>query len=318
MTIALVFPGQGSQAVGMGKALADAFAPARQVFDEVDAALGERLSETIWNGPAEALTLTENAQPALMAVSIATLRVLEQEDGLDIIRDVAFVAGHSLGEYSALAAARAISVADAARLLRIRGRAMQKAVPVGVGAMAALIGLELEAARAVAAEASREDVCTAANDNGGGQVVLSGTKAAVERAVELAKTRGVKRAMLLPVSAPFHCPLMQPAADVMADALAKVAVHAPLVPVVANVPARPIKEPGEIVQNLVEQITATVRWRESVLFMAQSGVSAFFEIGAGRVLTGLIKRIAESASAIPIGVPEDIAKFKAARGSAIV
>ena len=314
MTIALVFPGQGSQAVGMGKDLADAFAPAREVFDEVDAALGERLSETIWNGPAEALTLTENAQPALMAVSIATLRVLEQEDGLDIIRDVAFVAGHSLGEYSALAAARAISVADAARLLRIRGRAMQKAVPVGVGAMAALIGLELEAARAIAAEASREDVCTAANDNGGGQVVLSGTKAAVERAVELAKTRGVKRAMLLPVSAPFHCPLMQPAADVMADALAKVAVHAPLVPVVANVPARPIKEPGEIVQNLVEQITATVRWRESVLFMAQSGVSAFFEIGAGRVLTGLIKRIAESASAIPIGLPEDIAKFKAARG----
>jgi [acyl-carrier-protein] S-malonyltransferase len=313
MTIALVFPGQGSQAVGMGKALADAFAPARQVFDEIDAALGESLSGTIWDGPAETLTLTENAQPALMAVSIAVLRVLEQEAGLDIARDVAFVAGHSLGEYSALAAARAISVADAARLLRIRGRAMQKAVPVGVGAMAALIGLELEEARAIAVEASSAGVCAAANDNGGGQVVLSGAKAAVEHAVELAKARGVKRAMMLPVSAPFHCPLMQPAADVMADALAKVAVHAPLVPVVANVPARAIKAPAEIVQRLVEQITATVRWRESVLFMAQSGVSSFFEIGAGRVLTGLIKRIAESATATPVGLPEDVAKFKTAR-----
>jgi [acyl-carrier-protein] S-malonyltransferase len=248
-----------------------------------------------------------------MAVSIAVLRVLEQEAGLDIARDVAFVAGHSLGEYSALAAARAISVADAARLLRIRGRAMQKAVPVGVGAMAALIGLELEEARAIAVEASSAGVCAAANDNGGGQVVLSGAKAAVEHAVELAKARGVKRAMMLPVSAPFHCPLMQPAADVMADALAKVAVHAPLVPVVANVPARAIKAPAEIVQRLVEQITATVRWRESVLFMAQSGVSSFFEIGAGRVLTGLIKRIAESATATPVGLPEDVAKFKTAR-----
>ena len=313
MTIALVFPGQGSQAVGMGKALADAFAPARQVFDDVDAALGERLSDTIWSGPADTLTLTENAQPALMTVSIAALRVLEHEAGLDIGRDVAFVAGHSLGEYSALAAARAISVADAARLLRIRGRAMQKAVPVGVGAMAALIGIELEEAKAIATEASSAGVCAAANDNGGGQVVLSGAKAAVERAVELAKAHGVKRAMMLPVSAPFHCPLMQPAADVMAEALAKVSVHAPLVPVVVNVPARPIKEPAEIVQNLVEQITATVRWRESVLFMAQSGVSSFFEIGAGRVLTGLIKRIAEGASAAPVGLPEDIAKFKASR-----
>jgi [acyl-carrier-protein] S-malonyltransferase len=313
MTIALVFPGQGSQAVGMGKALADTFIPARQVFEEVDAALGERLSDTIWNGPAETLTLTENAQPALMTVSIAGLRVLEQQAGLDIAQDIAFVAGHSLGEYSALAAARAISVADAARLLRIRGRAMQKAVPVGVGAMAALIGLELEEARAIAAEASDAGVCAAANDNGGGQVVLSGSKPAVERAVELAKARGVKRAMMLPVSAPFHCPLMQPAAEVMADALAQVAVHAPLVPVVANVPARSIKEPTEIVQNLVKQITATVRWRESVLFMAQSGVSSFFEIGAGRVLSGLIKRIAESTTATPIGSPEDVAKFKAAR-----
>jgi len=313
MTIALVFPGQGSQAVGMGKALADAFIPARQVFEEIDAALGESLSDTIWNGPAETLTLTENAQPALMSVSIAALRVLEQELGLDVARDVGFVAGHSLGEYSALAAARAISVADAARLLRIRGRAMQKAVPVGVGAMAALIGLELDEARVVAAEASSAGVCAAANDNGGGQVVLSGAKAAVERAVELAKARGIKRAMMLPVSAPFHCPLMQPAAEVMADALAKVAVHAPLVPVVANVPARPIKEPAEIVQNLVEQITATVRWRESVLFMTQSGVSSYFEIGAGRVLSGLIKRIAESATTTSIGSPEDLAKFKTVR-----
>jgi [acyl-carrier-protein] S-malonyltransferase len=299
----------------MGKALADAFAPARQVFDEIDTALGESLSGTIWNGPAETLTLTENAQPALMAVSIAALRILEQEAGLDVARDVAFVAGHSLGEYSALAAARAISVTDAARLLRIRGRAMQKAVPVGVGAMAALIGLDLEEARAIAAEAASAGVCAAANDNGGGQVVLSGAKAAVERAVELAKARGVKRAMMLPVSAPFHCPLMQPAADVMADALAKIMVHAPVVPVVANVPARPIKEPAEIVHKLVEQITATVRWRESVLFMAQSGVSSFFEIGAGKVLTGLIKRIAESATATPVGLPEDVAKFKAARVS---
>jgi [acyl-carrier-protein] S-malonyltransferase len=313
MSVAFVFPGQGSQAVGMGKALADSFAPARQVFDEVDAALGESLSNTIWNGPAERLTLTENAQPALMAVSMAALHVLEQEAGLDITRDVAFVAGHSLGEYSALAAARAISLADAARLLRIRGRAMQKAVPVGAGAMAALIGLDLAEARAIAAEASSVGVCAAANDNGGGQVVLSGAKAAVERAVEVAKARAVKRAMMLPVSAPFHCPLMQPAADVMAEALSKVSVKAPVVPVVANVSARPVKDPSEIVRNLVEQITATVRWRESVEFMAQSGASLFFEIGAGKVLTGLIKRIAEAATAAAIGSPEDIARFKASR-----
>jgi [acyl-carrier-protein] S-malonyltransferase len=313
MSVAFVFPGQGSQAVGMGKALADTFACARQVFEEVDAALGERLSDTIWNGPAETLTLTENAQPALMAVSIAALHVLEQEAGLDITRDVAFVAGHSLGEYSALAAARAFSVADAARLLRVRGQAMQKAVPVGAGAMAALIGLDLAEAKSIAAEASSAGVCAAANDNGGGQVVLSGAKAAVERAVEVAKARGVKRAMMLPVSAPFHCPLMQPAADVMAEALTKVSVKAPLVPVVANVAARPVKDPAEVVHNLVEQITATVRWRESVLFMAQSGVSSFFEIGAGKVLTGLIKRIAEAASAAAIGSPEDIARFKASR-----
>jgi [acyl-carrier-protein] S-malonyltransferase len=313
MSVAFVFPGQGSQAVGMGKALAENHAAARRVFEEVDAALGEKLSDKIWNGPAETITLTENAQPALMAVSIAALHVLEHEAGIEITRDVAFVAGHSLGEYSALAAARALSVADAARLLRLRGQAMQKAVPVGAGAMAALIGLDLDKAKAIAAEASSAGICAAANDNGGGQVVLSGAKAAVERAVEVAKAHGVKRAMLLPVSAPFHCPLMQPAADVMAEALTKVSVKEPLVPVVANVPARPVKDPADIVRNLVEQVTATVRWRESVEFMAQSGVSSFFEIGAGKVLSGLIKRIAETASTAAIGTPEDIVRFKASR-----
>jgi [acyl-carrier-protein] S-malonyltransferase len=314
MTVAFVFPGQGSQAVGMGRALAESFAPARVVFEEVDTALGEKLSDKIWSGPAETLTLTENAQPALMAVSLAALHVLEQEADVDVKRDVAFVAGHSLGEYSALAAARALSIGDAARLLRIRGRAMQKAVPVGAGAMAALIGLELDEAKAIAADASTAGVCATANDNGGGQVVLSGDKTAVERAVEVAKARGVKRAMLLPVSAPFHCPLMQPAADVMAEALSKVSVSPPLVPVVANVLARPIREPADIVRCLVEQVTGTVRWQESVRFMAQAGVTSFYEIGAGRVLSGLIKRIADAASASAIGVPEDVARFKASRG----
>jgi [acyl-carrier-protein] S-malonyltransferase len=313
MTVAFVFPGQGSQTVGMGKALADVFAPARRVFEEVDAALGERLSDIIWNGPAEKLTLTENAQPALMAVSLATTRVLEAEAGIDLKRDVAFVAGHSLGEYSALAAAQSFSITDAARLLRVRGRAMQKAVPVGIGAMAALIGLELGDVKVIAAEAAGAGVCAAANDNGGGQVVLSGEKTAVERAVEVAKVRGAKRAMMLPVSAPFHCSLMQPAADAMAEALSAVVVKPPLVPLVANVLARPISEPAGIVRCLVEQVTGTVRWRESVLFMAQAGVTSFHEIGAGRVLAGLIKRIAEGASVSSIGTPEDIARFKAAR-----
>ncbi len=298
----------------MGKPLADAFAPARQVFEEVDAALGERLSDTIWNGPADALTLTENAQPALMAVSLAVMRVLEAEAGVDLARDAAYVAGHSLGEYSALAAAGAFSIADAARLLRIRGRAMQKAVPVGVGAMAALVGAEFPQAEAVAAEAASTGICAAANDNGGGQVVLSGEKAAVEYAVEIAKAQGVRRAMMLPVSAPFHCSLMRPAADAMAEALAKVAVKKPRVPLVANVRARPISEPADIVQSLIEQVTGTVRWRELIQFMTQSGVSAFYEIGAGRVLAGLIKRIAEEAEASSIGTPDDIARFKAARG----
>jgi [acyl-carrier-protein] S-malonyltransferase len=312
MTVAFVFPGQGSQTVGMGKALADAFAPARQVFEEVDAALGERLSDTIWNGPQETLTLTQNAQPALLAVSLAVLRVLEAEAGLKLDRDATFVAGHSLGEYSALAAAQALTVADAARLLRIRGLAMQKAVPVGAGAMAALIGLEYDAAKVVATEAAGAQVCAAANDNGGDQVVLSGDKTAVERAVDIAKTRGAKRAMLLPVSAPFHCALMQPAADAMAEALAKVSVKPPCVPLVANVLAKPISDPAAIVRSLVEQVTGTVRWRESVAFMAQAGVTTFYEIGAGRVLTGLIKRIAPAANASAIGTPDDVTRYKTA------
>jgi [acyl-carrier-protein] S-malonyltransferase len=313
MAVAFVFPGQGSQTVGMGRPLADAFAPARRVFDEVDAALGERLSEIIWNGPTDKLVLTENAQPALMAVSLAVIRVLEAETGLDLSRDATFVAGHSLGEYSALAAAGALAIADAAQLLRIRGRAMQKAVPVGVGAMAALVGVEFVDAQAIAAEAASAGVCAAANDNGGGQVVLSGEKQAVERAVEIAKSRGVKRAMMLPVSAPFHCALMRPAAEAMAEALAKVTVEPPCVPLVANVLARPIKEPAEIVHSLIEQVTGTVRWRESVQYMAQSGVTTFYEIGAGRVLTGLIKRIADAADASSIGTPDDVLRFKATR-----
>jgi [acyl-carrier-protein] S-malonyltransferase len=313
MAVAFVFPGQGSQAVGMGRALAEAFAPARRVFDEVDAALGEKLSETMWNGPAERLTLTENAQPALMAVSLGALAVLEAEAGVDLARDAAFVAGHSLGEYSALAAAHSLTIADAARLLRIRGRAMQEAVPVGVGAMAALVGVKYEEAKAIAAEAADVAVCAAANDNGGGQVVLSGEKSAVERAVEVAKARGVRRAMMLPVSAPFHCSLMQPAADAMAAALAAVVVEAPRVPLVTNVLAQPTSDPAVIVRCLVEQVTGTVRWRESVLFMAHAGVNVFYEVGAGKVLTGLIRRIAETAEASSIGTPEDIARFKAAR-----
>jgi [acyl-carrier-protein] S-malonyltransferase len=312
MAVAFVFPGQGSQTVGMGKALAEAFAPARQVFAEVDAALGEPLSDIIWNGPQETLTLTQNAQPALMAVSLAAMRVLEAEAGVKLDRDAAFVAGHSLGEYSALAAAQALTIADAARLLRIRGLAMQKAVPVGAGAMAALIGLEYGTVKVVATEAAGAEVCAAANDNGGDQVVLSGNKAAVERAVELAKIRGAKRAMVLPVSAPFHCALMQPAADAMAEALAKVSIKPPCVPLVANVLARPISDPATIVRCLVEQVTGTVRWRESVQFMAQAGVTTFYEVGAGKVLTGLIKRIAPAAQTSAITTPDDVTRFKAA------
>ena len=313
MTSAFIFPGQGSQTVGMGKALADAFPAARKVLAEVDDALGEKLTAIMWDGPADRLTLTENAQPALMAVSLAAMQALESEADLDLKRDAAFIAGHSLGEYSALAAAGALSIPDTARLLRIRGRAMQAAVPVGAGAMAALLGLDFDAAVAVAVEAAQGQVCQAANDNGGGQVVVSGDKAAVERAVEIAKGKGARRAMLLPVSAPFHCALMQPAADAMADALSKVSIKPPAVPLVANVLARPISDPADIVKSLVAQVTGTVRWRESVAFMAGAGVDSFYEVGAGKVLSGLVKRIADGASGTAIGTPEDVAAFKTAR-----
>jgi [acyl-carrier-protein] S-malonyltransferase len=313
MSIAFVFPGQGSQAVGMGKGLAATFAVARSVFDEVDAALGDKLSAIMWEGPADRVTLTENAQPALVAVSLAAMRVLEAEAGIDLKRDAAFVAGHSVGEYSALAAAGALTLADAVRLVRIRGRAMQQAVPVGVGAMAALIGAEFEQAVAIAAQAAQGEIVQAANDNGGGQVVVSGHKAAVERAVEIAKAKGVRRAMMLPVSGPFHSALMQPSAAVMADALAKVTVKPPSVPLVANVLAKPTSDPGEIVRGLVAQVTGPVRWRESIAFMAQAGVTTFYEVGSGKVLSGLVKRIAEGASGVSIGTPEDVAAFKASR-----
>jgi [acyl-carrier-protein] S-malonyltransferase len=316
MTAAFTFPGQGSQAVGMGKALAAAFSAAQAVFDEVDAALDEKLSSTIWDGPAETLQLTQNAQPALMAVSMAALRVLETEAGFSVGRDAAFVAGHSLGEYSALAAAGSIAIGDTARLLRTRGLAMQKAVPVGVGAMAALLGLDYETVVAVANEAARGQVCQAANDNGGGQVVVSGDKAAVDRAVEIAKTKGAKRAMLLPVSAPFHCKLMRPAADVMAEALAGVMIKPPAAPLVSNVLAVAVTDPEEIRRRLVEQVTGTVRWRESVAYMAGQGVTRFFEIGAGKVLSGLVKRIAEGAAGTAVGGPGDIAAAKEAMASA--
>lgn len=309
MTAAFTFPGQGSQTVGMGKALADAFPAARAVFDEVDAALGEKLSTIIWEGPAETLQLTQNAQPALMAMSMATLRVLEGE-GISVAKDAAFVAGHSLGEYSALAAAGSFSITDTARLLRTRGLAMQKAVPVGAGAMAALLGLDYDTAVAVAEEAAQGDVCQAANDNGGGQVVVSGDKAAVDRAVEIAKAKGAKRAMLLQVSAPFHCRLMQPAADAMAEALANVTINKPAVPLVANVLASAITDPDEIRKRLVEQVTGTVRWRESVAWMAAQGVTHFIEIGAGKVLSGLVKRIADGAVGVSVGGPNDIAAVK--------
>jgi [acyl-carrier-protein] S-malonyltransferase len=311
MTRALIFPGQGSQAVGMGKALADAFPAARAVFEEVDAALSQKLSALIWEGPSEELTLTANAQPALMAVSLAAFRVLESEAGLDLGRDVAFVAGHSLGEYSALAAAGTVEIGVAARLLRIRGDAMQKAVPVGVGAMAALLGLEFDAAAAVAAEAAQGEVCEPANDNGGGQVVLSGHRAAIERAIALAPSKGAKRALALPVSAPFHCSLMAPAAEAMREALAGVSLRAPRVPVVANVEAGPLSDPDAIRDALVRQVTGAVRWRECVAFMAAQGVDSFHEVGAGKVLTGLSKRIAAGASASAVGTPDDVAAFAA-------
>jgi [acyl-carrier-protein] S-malonyltransferase len=316
MSVAFVFPGQGSQSVGMGKALADAYLPARQVFAEIDAALGDDLTAVMWEGPADKLTLTENAQPALVAVSLAAMRVLEAEAGLDLAREAQFVAGHSVGEYAALAAAGSISIADAARLVRARGRAMARAVPAGAGAMAALLGVDFDAAAVIAAEAAQGQVCQAANDNGGGQVVISGDKAAVERAVAIAKDKGVRRAMMLPVSGPFHSALMQPAADVMRDALARVAIKPPVVPLVANVLAAPTSDPGEIARGLVAQVTGTVRWRESVAFMAAAGVAVFYEVGAGKVLSGLVKRIADGASGITIGTPEEVVAFQTARAEA--
>jgi [acyl-carrier-protein] S-malonyltransferase len=295
----------------MGKALAEAFPQARAVFDEVDAALSQKLSEVMWEGPAEDLTLTANAQPALMAVSLAALRVLESEAGLDLKRNAAFVAGHSLGEYSALAAAGSLSVADTARLLRVRGDAMQNATPVGVGAMAALLGLDAATAAEVAREAAQGGVCDIANDNGGGQVVVSGHTSAVERAVAIAQGKGAKRAVMLTVSAPFHCALMAPAAEVMRRALAEVVIRPPAVPVVANVEAAPVIEPDAIRDALVRQVTGTVRWRESVSRMAGDGVASFVEIGAGKVLTGLVRRIAPATATMAVGKPDDVAEFKA-------
>ena len=304
MSRAFVFPGQGAQTIGMGQALAEAYPAARAVFDEVDEALDEKLSVLIWEGDQDTLTLTQNAQPALMATSLAAMRALQAE-GMDITA-AAFVAGHSLGEYSALAATGAISLADTARLLRTRGQAMQSAVPVGVGAMAALLGLDFDAVRAIAADAAGDEVCQAANDNDPGQVVVSGHKAAVERAVALAKERGAKRAMLLPVSAPFHCALMAPAAEVMAEALAGVTISTPAVPVVANVRAEAVSDPDMIRKLLVEQVTGSVRWRESVTYMAAQGVDEIWEVGAGKALSGMVRRISREVNCRAVGTPDDV------------
>lgn len=305
---AWVFPGQGAQAIGMGQALAAAYPAAKAVFEEVDAALGESLSGLIWEGDIETLTLTANAQPALMATSLAAVRALEAE-GLGI-EHVSFVAGHSLGEYSALAAAGALSVSDTARLLRVRGTAMQEAVPVGVGAMAALLGLDFGTVTEIAAEAAQGEVCQAANDNDPGQVVVSGHKAAVERAVEMAKAKGAKRAVMLPVSAPFHCALMEPAATRMAQALAEVEINAPQVPIVANVRADAVEDPTVIRSLLVEQVTGAVRWRESVAWMAGQGVDEIWEVGAGKALSGMIRRIERSIACKALGTADDIAGLK--------
>jgi len=305
MTIAFTFPGQGSQSVGMGKTLAEAYPEARAVFEEVDEALRQKLSDIMWNGPDDALTLTANTQPALMSVSLATMRVLESR-GFDLKASVAYVAGHSLGEYSALAAAGSLDIATAARLLRVRGEAMQSAVPVGQGAMAALLGLDFEAAVEVARDASQGEVCQAANDNAPGQVVVSGHLAAVERAVEIAKARGARRAVMLPVSAPFHCTLMAPAAEAMDNALANADIQAPAVPLIANVLAAPVSDPAEIRSRLVEQVTGTVRWRESVSWLAENGVETFVEIGTGKVLTGMVKRITKTSTGLSVNTPDDI------------
>lgn len=313
MARAFVFPGQGSQAVGMGKALSDSFTPARLVLEEVDEALGQHLSRLMAEGPEQDLTLTENAQPALMAVSMAVVRVLENETGRSLSDLCSLVAGHSLGEYSALTAASSLSLSDTARLLRRRGQAMQQAVPVGEGAMAALLGLEIETVTEVAAAAAEQAgagrICTLANDNSSGQVVVSGHRDAVEKAVALAAEKGGKRSVLLPVSAPFHCPLMAPAADAMAEALAAVTLATPLIPVIANVTAEPVTEPDTIRRLLVDQVTAPVRWRESMLRARQEGIETIAELGAGKVLSGLMRRIDKAVSASPIGTPEDVDAF---------
>ncbi len=305
MAIAFTFPGQGSQAVGMGRELAEAFPEARRVFDEVDEALGEKLSALIWDGPEETLTLTANAQPALMAVSMAAIRALESR-GLVLKDKVAYVAGHSLGEYSALAAAGTFSVGDTARLLRIRGNAMQAAVPAGVGAMAAIIGLEEPDVAAACAEAAAGSVCQIANDNGGGQLVISGEKTAVERAAKLCTDKGAKRALMLQVSAPFHSALMAPAADAMRDALAKVAKQAPAVPVVANVAVAPLSDPDEIARRLVEQVTGRVRWRETIEWFGKNGVTNLYEVGSGKVLSGLARRINRDIATTSVGNPAEV------------
>lgn len=306
MAVAFVFPGQGSQDVGMGRELAEAYGAAREVFEEVDAVLSQNLSQIMWEGPKETLTLTENAQPALLAVSMAVMRVLEQEKGFSLKGKVKFVAGHSLGEYSALAAAGAFSLADAVRLLKLRGQAMQAAVPVGKGAMSALLGVGIDVARKVAQAAAQGDVCQIANDNEPLQVVLSGDKSALDRVLEVGKQFGVRRTVPLPVSAPFHCALMQPAADAMAEAFASVDVQVPIVPVVANVIAEPVTDPAEIKMRLVEQVTGTVRWRECVTYMTANGVTDIYEVGVGKVLAGLVKRTEKTLNAISIGTPAEV------------
>lgn len=315
MSDAFTFPGQGSQQVGMGAELASSFATARAVFDEIDDALDQKLSELMWNGPEDALTLTENAQPALMAVSLAAMRVLESEAGVSIAENAKFVAGHSLGEYSALAASGALSVADTARLLRTRGQAMQAAVPVGEGAMAALLGAELDDAKKLAEAAADGEVCAAANDNAPGQVVISGSVGAISRAIEMASDYGARRAVLLPVSAPFHCALMQPAAEAMKEALSNVAIAAPAAPLIANVTAQEVTDPEAIRGLLVEQVTGVVRWRETIGFMVEQGIGRVIEIGAGRVLTGLARRIERSLDAVSVGTPDDVKAFQEASGA---